>query len=68
MNEFCPIQRSLFCCGREQTQRERRLRAASRITTHILSLICHNLLSTDTSFAELQKWLAALQIAAFRVS
>jgi hypothetical protein len=26
MNEFCPIQRSLFCCGREQTQRERRLR------------------------------------------
>ena len=35
MNEFCPIQRSLFCCGREQTQRERLLRAASRITTHI---------------------------------
>ena len=25
-NEFCPIHRSLFCCGREQAQRERRLR------------------------------------------
>jgi hypothetical protein len=25
-NELCPIQRSLFCCGREQSRRERRLR------------------------------------------
>ena len=25
-NELCPIHRSLFCCGREQTQKERRLR------------------------------------------
>ena len=25
-NEFCPIHRSLFCCGREQAQKERRLR------------------------------------------
>ena len=25
-NEFCPIHRSLFCCGREQTRKERRLR------------------------------------------
>lgn len=25
-NELCPIHRSLFCCGREQTRRERRLR------------------------------------------
>ena len=25
-NEYCPIHRSLFCCGREQTQKERRLR------------------------------------------
>jgi hypothetical protein len=24
-NEFCPIHRSLFCCGREQTRCERRL-------------------------------------------
>ena len=24
-NEFCPIHRSLSCCGREQTPRERRL-------------------------------------------
>lgn len=23
-NEFCPIHRSLFCCGREQAQKERR--------------------------------------------
>ena len=23
-NEFCPIHRSLFCCGREQARRERR--------------------------------------------
>ena len=25
-NEFCPIHRSLFCCGREQARKERRLR------------------------------------------
>jgi len=25
-NEFCPIHRSLFCCGRENTQQVRRLR------------------------------------------
>ena len=25
-NEFCPIHRSLFCCGREQAPKERRLR------------------------------------------
>ena len=25
-NEFCPIHRSLFCCGREQAQKERRSR------------------------------------------
>ena len=25
-NEFCPIHRSLSCCGREQAHRERRLR------------------------------------------
>lgn len=25
-NEFCPIHRSLFCCGREKRQKERRLR------------------------------------------
>jgi len=25
-NEFCPIHRSLSCCGREQARRERRLR------------------------------------------
>ena len=25
-NEFCPIHRSLFCCGREQSKMERRLR------------------------------------------
>ena len=25
-NEFCPIHRSLFCCGREQARRQRRLR------------------------------------------
>jgi len=24
-NEFCPIHRSLFCCGREQARKERRL-------------------------------------------
>jgi hypothetical protein len=23
-NEYCPIHRSLFCCGREQTRKERR--------------------------------------------
>ena len=23
-NEYCPIHRSLFCCGRERTQKERR--------------------------------------------
>jgi len=23
-NEFCPIHRSLFCCGREQARKERR--------------------------------------------
>ena len=23
-NEYCPIQRSLFCCGRAQTRKERR--------------------------------------------
>lgn len=26
MNEFCPIHRSLFCCGRARTRKERRLR------------------------------------------
>lgn len=25
-NEYCPIHRSLFCCGREQSKMERRLR------------------------------------------
>ena len=25
-NEFCPIHRSLSCCGRQQPQKERRLR------------------------------------------
>ena len=25
-NEFCPIHRSLFCCGREQARKERRFR------------------------------------------
>jgi hypothetical protein len=25
-NEFCPIHRSLFCCGREKAQKDRRLR------------------------------------------
>ena len=25
-NEYCPIHQSLFCCGREQTRKERRLR------------------------------------------
>jgi len=25
-NEFCPIHRSLFCCGRESIRKERRLR------------------------------------------
>src|SRR5664279_5495579 len=25
-NEYCPIHRSLFCCGREQARKERRLR------------------------------------------
>ena len=25
-NEFCPIHHSLFCCGREQTRKGRRLR------------------------------------------
>ena len=25
-NEFCPIHRSLFCCGREQTRKERRVK------------------------------------------
>jgi hypothetical protein len=25
-NEFCPIHRSLFCCGREQARKERRIR------------------------------------------
>ncbi len=25
-NEYCPIHRSIFCCGREQVRRERRLR------------------------------------------
>ena len=23
-NEYCPIHRSLFCCGREQARKERR--------------------------------------------
>ena len=25
-NEYCPIHRSMFCCGRQQTQKQRRLR------------------------------------------
>ena len=25
-NEFCPIHRSLFCCGREETRKERRVK------------------------------------------
>ena len=25
-NEFCPIHRSVFCCGREQIRKERRVR------------------------------------------
>ena len=25
-NEFCPIHRSLFCCGREHSKKERKLR------------------------------------------
>ena len=25
-NEYCPIHRSLFCCGREQSQKQRKLR------------------------------------------
>ena len=25
-NEFCPIHRSVFCCGREEIRRERRVR------------------------------------------
>jgi hypothetical protein len=29
-NEVCPIHRSLYCCGRKQTQKERRLRLGAQ--------------------------------------